>query len=241
MINESKKNGIKKALIILFLIFEFFFFFWLILDRSNRYHEFSVLVFALIFSLCFIKSGKLSFLVVLGVFFSTIAEFFLTIKNLTVRTELDQNIAMTSFSLATISYFLFLFFETDNKKIKYFNLGSRIFLIALFEIIAKVIVKENTNYLVIISMFYFPNLIVNTVFSFINFKKHPLFSIGMLCFLCCDIVVGLQMTEELMIFSFEEGSFLESVLYPGFNLSWVFYIPSQTLIPLSLALKNKKD
>ena len=49
-------------------------------------------------------------------------------------------------------------------------------------------------------------------------------------------VIGLQVATSGYL-PIEEGSVLNEILYPGFNLSWLFYLPSQVL--LSLSSRNK--
>lgn len=72
---------------------------------------------------------------------------------------------------------------------------------------------------VILSLFYFVNLLINTVEAFALSSKAPLFALGLLLFVCCDLCVG---ARNLGIFV--------SFTWWG---SWLFYLPSQALIVLS--------
>jgi hypothetical protein len=51
-------------------------------------------------------------------------------------------------------------------------------------------------------------------------------------FICCDVCIGLSLIEGYLPLS--KGSLLYHLAHPGFNLAWVFYVPSQALLALSL-------
>ena len=57
---------------------------------------------------------------------------------------------------------------------------------------------------------------------------------ALVLFLLCDTVIGLQVMGGMYL-PIDDGSLLSRILYPGFNLAWLFYLPSQVL----LALQNK--
>ncbi len=99
---------------------------------------------------------------------------------------------------------------------------------------------DATDPLSLVSLFYYANLLVNIVVAFIQMKRSPLFAIGLLLFLMCDTVIGLNVMAELYIPSFSESG-LYAVLNPEFNLAWAFYVPSQTIITLSLIESHIKS
>lgn len=72
---------------------------------------------------------------------------------------------------------------------------------------------------VILSLFYFANLLINTAEASALGSKAPLFALGLFLFVCCDLCVG---ARNLGIFV--------SFTWWG---SWLFYLPSQALIVLS--------
>ena len=98
-------------------------------------------------------------------------------------------------------------------------------------VLTAVVLKENANFLSLISMFYFANLAANIVFSFMQFKLNPLFPIGLTLFSFCDILIGLEMLDNFM--TIPETSFINKINDVQINLAWAFYVPSQTLISLS--------
>ena len=60
----------------------------------------------------------------------------------------------------------------------------------------------------------------------------------LLLFLLCDTVVGLDVMASDYL-PIGEGSFIYKLLNTNLNLAWIFYVPSQALIGISLA-KFKK-
>ena len=66
-------------------------------------------------------------------------------------------------------------------------------------------------------LFYFSNLCVNAAEAFA--LKKPLFGVGLLLFICCDLCVGVYNLAPLTGFTWWG--------------SWLFYLPSQVLIVLS--------
>ncbi len=108
----------------------------------------------------------------------------------------------------------------------------RLGLIAAAETITFAVLKGNTDLLSLISICYYVNLIFNIYMAFAQFKTYPLFAIGLIFFLLCDTVIGLQVASGGYL-PIPEGSTLHRILFMPFNLSWFFYLPSQVLISLS--------
>ena len=113
------------------------------------------------------------------------------------------------------------------------HLLVRCALILLFIITAFIVLGGATDPLSIVSVFYYANLILNVAVALCQSKKSLLFPIGLILFLMCDTVIGLNVMAELYIPSFTESA-IYGILNPGFNLAWLFYLPSQVLITLSL-------
>ena len=95
-----------------------------------------------------------------------------------------------------------------------------------------VILGENADALALVSMAYYANLIWNMVCAFVRFREDRLLAIGFALFILCDTVIGLQVAAGGYL-PIAEGSLLHRIIFPGFHLSWVFYLPSQVLIALS--------
>ena len=70
-------------------------------------------------------------------------------------------------------------------------------------------------------------------------KKSPLFAIGLVLFLLCDTIIGINVASGAYI-TISEASLLYKITHLPFDLAWVFYIPSQAFIALSLHTKVDK-
>lgn len=108
----------------------------------------------------------------------------------------------------------------------------RLALMAAAAAVTCIVLKENSDALALISLCYYANLIMNLVLAWMQFSRYRLAAIGFILFLLCDTVIGLQVATSGYL-PIEEGSVLNDILYPGFNLSWLFYLPSQVLLSLS--------
>lgn len=143
-----------------------------------------------------------------------------------------QWLAMTTFFIAQSCYFAKMLLEIKSKKYLFSNIIIRVVLICSAILLGYIVLKTNFDYVAAISLAYFVSLIHNVVLAFILFKKSPLFAFGMLLFLLCDIVVGLNSAIGVYI-SVPESSILYKIAFAPFNLAWVFYLPSQTMLALS--------
>lgn len=186
------------------------------------------LVAAIIFAWMFKrdKSYK-AWLIVLGLSLTVIADLWLV-----VLYHMHQRII---FAILGVLFFLFtqltyMTFLHDGVKSKRFRLDAKLRAIIAF-ILACVAVAINAaflqmNYLlVIIGAVYIINLVMNIVFAWVNLKnrRYYLFFVGLVFFLACDIFVAM---------SFAGLKF-------NINWAWIFYIPSQTLIALSVLQTRK--
>ena len=66
-----------------------------------------------------------------------------------------------------------------------------------------------------------------------------LLAIGLVLFLCCDTVIGLNMAKTYL--PIPSDALLYRVINPGFDLAWACYLPSQVLITLSLLVGDRKS
>ncbi len=195
-------------------------------DLGNT-SSFIIVALCFLFSLLYLDVKNLKILTQIALLFTVFADIFLVL--LTPRTEQYQSIAMTFFTVTQLAYFIRLIKEQKSKKINAVNLSIRFPLIAIIVIITCIVLKEKTNYLAIISLIYYVNLFLNVVFSFINVKNVPFLAIGLLLFMLCDTVIGLQvMSSSFIPIKNEFMTFLNS-----FNFAWLFYAPSQVLLCLS--------
>ena len=143
-----------------------------------------------------------------------------------------QWLAMTTFFIAQSLYFAKMLLSIKAKKYVADNIAIRAILIGCAVLLGWLVLKEKLDYVAAISLMYFASLIHNVILAFVLFKKSPLMALGMLLFLCCDIVVGLNSAIGVYI-SVPETSILYKIAFAPFNLAWTFYLPSQTMLALS--------
>lgn len=218
----------------LILITSFFIIIEIILGLSIQFtHQtlhivlcYSSVVLACTFSFIFLK--KDSFLTQLGLVFTVFADLFLV-----VITPMLQIPAMICFSITQICYFLRLYLNEKSKKENLIHIITRITTSILIIILTIIILKEKTDFLSILSTFYYTNLILNIIFAFRKTNKSILFSIGLLLFSLCDLQIGIAILNDSYI-NVSNNIILKFLIDPPFNFAWFFYVPSQTLIALSV-------
>ena len=134
--------------------------------------------------------------------------------------------------IATQSVYLYRLYRDRMNKIK-FTLLVRVLLAGLLLAVVDVIMSEDggINFMLAEVCVYIVMLAGNVVDAFILCKrglKNILFAVGLLLFLCCDICVGLDNAVGII------GLNLGAAGGPIQFLIWVFYMPSQVLITLSV-------
>ena len=127
----------------------------------------------------------------------------------------------------------------NNKRSRLIHLAVRAILSLLLVVITLIVLGSGADALAIVSVIYYANLLSSMIFApKINGGK--ILCIGLVLFALCDINVGLAVLNDLYDGGFPEGSLLHSLIYSGVDLVWIFYLPSQTIIPLTVFLSNKK-
>ncbi len=189
-------------------------------------------------SLCFItglivflrKRTNFNLFIMLALFFTLIADTFLVLLSPQLNLTF-QSLAMTSFSLCQICYLVAIQLVKKSKRELWINLAIRAVLLIVLEVVALVVLQPSFNYLVFISLFYFSQLLVNIVFSFIHVRSHLFLALGLLLFLGCDFFIGLGYLADIL--QLPSDHFINSLLSVNFNFAWLFYLPSQVLLSLS--------
>ena len=200
----------------------------------NTFVSFSAVVLCFLYSLFVLTKEKSSILLSIGLFCTVMADVFLVVLHAKYKT-----LAMVFFSITQIAYFIKIYLNQKQKiKITHLIIRSIVIIIALIATV--IVLKDKTDLLSLISLFYYANLVINIVFSFIVNEKNLLFSIGLIFFACCDLLIGFDIMASSYI-ELKEGTLFYFLANPGFNLAWVFYVPSQLLIALSGSVViNKK-
>ena len=153
--------------------------------------------------------------------------------------EMERMRGMICFMGTQIFIFLHLISGEQSKKKRVKQLIFRITATLLMVMITFVVLGSNADSLAIISVIYYANLLTSLLFA----PAHPyggrLLCFGLILFALCDINVGLAVLNDLYGGSFSEGSIIHSILYSGVDLAWIFYLPSQALIPLPILKKEQ--
>ena len=200
-------------------------------DKTPINLRYTAVVLACLFFVLFAEKS-LSFLFTMIALVCTVgADYFLVYSE-----EIQQLPAMLFFSVTQIAYFLRLYFEDKNKTRRLVHLICRAALSAVAVIATFAVLGSGADAVAVVSMFYYANLILNIVSAFIAFKRSWAFAIGLLLFVLCDTVIGLSLINTYL--PIPEGSFIYKLIYPGFDLSWAFYLPSQALLSVSLLPKR---
>jgi hypothetical protein len=103
-----------------------------------------------------------------------------------------------------------------------------------------IVLGNSADALAIVSLIYYANLLASMIFAPREKSGGKLLCMGLVFFALCDINVGLVVLHDLYG-GFEEGSFLYLLTHSGVDLAWIFYIPSQTIIPLTLLVREKSQ
>lgn len=193
----------------------------------NTIVSFGSVVLAFIYSIIVITKTKDAILTSIGLFFTICADIFLVVLYPRI-----QDLAMVFFSITQIAYFLRIINLQKNQKLRLIHIIIRCVTIVIALIATIIVLKEKTDFVSLISLFYYDNLVINLIFSFLMDEKNILFSIGLICFACCDLLIGFDIMASSYI-DLKEGTLFYFLANPGFNFAWVFYVPSQLLIALS--------
>lgn len=140
------------------------------------------------------------------------ADWFLLVQN--GSTSLSLFFGLGFFIPVQLLYALRLFRIRGNRACRW---GSSLRLAALF--LCGSCLTSPLPLAAVIALFYFTNLLINTAEAFALGAEVPLFALGLLLFVLCDLCVG----------ACDLGIFV-SFTWWG---SWLFYLPSQVMIVLS--------
>ena len=189
------------------------------------------IVLVALFALVTLWGERDGHIIRLGIGFTLVADYFLVIA---ANSELE---GVISFIAVQACYFAYTLVRETRTKVRYVNIASRIFIVVGLTITAFLVLREDTDALAIASVIYYGNLVANAVFAFLLGKRDRIFAIGLVLFGMCDIWIGL----EVLFSSYLDSNLMDFVYNANYNLPWVFYQPSQTLIALNLLGKVNRE
>lgn len=165
----------------------------------------------------------------LGILFTLVADYFLVLIG---DKELEGVLA---FIAVQVSYFLYLFIREKRIGARFANVLTRVTIAAALIICAIIMLGDDVDALAIASVIYYANLVSNVIFAFMLGRGDRIFAIGLVLFSMCDLCVGI----ESLAYFYLDTDISRFFYTDSFNLSWLFYQPSQVLIALSLYFKNE--
>lgn len=227
----TKNNKLFFSLIGIFLFIEIILGVFIQIIPSPHKLQYLSVALACIFCFLFVEKSKSYLFTQIALLCTVGADFFLIIVS-----PINQLVGMIFFSGTQIAYFLRIYFEQNNKKTRKIHLIARVIAIIITIAATFLVLGAKTDALALVSMFYYANLILNIVFAFANFKNSKILAIGLVCFAICDTFIGFANMGPYMGIS--ENSLIYKLLNLNVDLSWLFYVPSQTLLAISL-LPNK--
>ena len=173
-------------------------------------------------------------LIRIAMLFTLVADYFLVY--LTPAKNLEGVIVFVGTQLFI---FLHIFVNDKNKKVRTAQLITRGAVSFVLIIVTGIVLGRSTDPMALISVVYYANLCVNAIFAHRIGRGGIILTVGLVLFALCDINVGLSALNNIYDGGFPEGSFLYNLLHTDLDLIWIFYIPSQTLIPLTLLAKKE--
>lgn len=236
IIDKFKNKSPKFYGLIIFILIELALYPIIISVRGVAYTiaSSSSILLAFLMPVIFFRKTRSHLLTVCALFFTLVSDLLLSIFFDTIYGI--QIASMVSFLIVQVCYFIRIYLEEESKTIRTVHLIVRILVNVLAIVITLIVLKQNANFLAVISVVYYANLLVNVVFSGINFKSSKWLFIGLVLFACCDFFVGGQYIGNFITLS--ENSIISILLSIEFNMAWLFYLPSQVII--SLDITNKK-
>lgn len=161
------------------------------------------------------------------------ADFFLVLLP-----EQQRLPGMLFFSVAQLLYFFMVYSTDENAARRRVHFVLRITASVLAVCLTLAVLGPAADAVALVSMFYYANLLLNVVFSFINFKKHGLFAVALLLFILSDTLIGINNLEKYMFVS--RRSMAYHISNSDVDLTYVLYLPSQVLLALSLVPQKLK-
>lgn len=194
--------------------------------RTAAACSFASVILACLFFTLFAKKSADYVLTQSGLILTVCADYFLVWSEPQIKLP-----AMLFFLAAQLCYAARLYHMADQKE-RGAQWISRAALCLAVLIVTVSVLQKKTDALALVSMLYYANLILNLLFSCFRFRSRALLAIGFLLFLLCDTVIGLDLMNAYL--PIPEDALLYRIIRPGFNLAWMFYLPSQVLLALSL-------
>ena len=195
--------------------------------------RFGSVILCCLFCLLFMQRSYAYLLTQLGLVCTVGADYFLVWSQPMVQLP-----AMLFFLVAQSAYAARLHLSDPSLPRRRVQVGTILALGAVVLVVTRLVLGANTDALAVVSMLYYTVLVLNVVFAAMRARSNPFLAVGLVLFLCCDTVIGLDMMDAYL--PIPSDALLYRVIHPGFDLAWACYLPSQVLITLSLLVGTRK-
>ena len=148
----------------------------------------------------------------------------------------NQLPGMLFFSVVQLAYAARLYLTAPSPSRRRVQIILRISLSALAMTATALVLGKDTDAVAMISLFYYANLVLNIAFAWTQASTQLIMAVGLTLFLLCDTLVGFAFLDGYLTVA--EGSLIDRINHPGFDLAWAFYLPSQMLLAVSLLPKR---
>ena len=187
--------------------------------------SYATVILACLSNLLFFENKPRFWLMQVALICTVCADWFLLVAGW------GYEIGMCFFNVTQLAYDARTYLDST-PTVRRVQLGVRPLACAAAIVTVLLILGERVDTLSVISVIYFVNLALNILFAFINVRRGILFPLGLVFFILCDIFVAFSNMGSYIHLSV--GSFAYWLAHPGFNASWLFYVPSQALLAVSL-------
>lgn len=193
------------------------------------YMAYLSVVLVALFTLFACRCKGAAHLVRLGIILTLLADYFIVIE------YNSYTLGVEIFLIVQLSYFVYLILREERASVRFANFLTRILLCGVLLFAAYATLGGDADTLSLVSAVYYANLLTNIFFAFMLGRKEMIFAIGLTLFALCDLCVGI----ESLAYFYLNTDISRFFYTDSFNLSWLFYQPSQVLIALSLYFKNE--
>ncbi|MBR6782437.1 MAG: hypothetical protein IKM33_04495 [Clostridia bacterium] len=200
---------------------------------NGAHLRYATVVLACLFCVLFAERTWDYLLTQLALVATVCADFFLVLPPAP-----NQLPGMLFFSVAQLSYAACLALSERRPRLLRAQLWLRgiLSVVALAATVA--VLGKRTDAIALVSVFYYANLILNLIFAWTQLPRRSLMAAGLTLFLCCDTVIGLAFLDGYLPIS--QAFVVYRIIYPGFDLAWAFYLPSQMLLAVSLLPTHRR-
>lgn len=193
--------------------------------------RFATVVLACLFCVLFAERSREYLLTQAALLLTVCADWFLVLPP-----SPNQLPGMVFFATAQLAYAARLYLSERSPTRRRGQIISRVCLSVIAMAAAAFVLGKDTDAVALISLFYYVNLILNLVFAWTQIPKQAVMAVGLTLFLLCDTLVGFAFLDRYLTVA--EGSLIDRINHPGFDLAWAFYLPSQMLLAVSLLPKR---